>query len=392
MVGTKVKISFDIKLTYFINMVKQIIRLPIASLIVINFLIPLFSSAIQAKDINLNEIQIIGSHNSYKQALNPKVLALITKKNAKKAAQINYSHPSLVKQLQLGLRHFEIDIVKDKFGGKFSYPKAEVLTQQTILTPEERKQLDKPGFKVMHIPDLDFSSHCILFKSCLEQLNGFTKKNSEHLPIIILMNIKESSTSLIDGTQVDAFSHKDYLELDNVLFSTFGDKLITPDEIRGEYTSLEKAVLNKGWPSLEETKGRFLFILDGKHHQLEAYRHNHKALKGRAMFGSYPEGEPEAALMIRNNPVKYIDDIKQLVNKGYLVRTRADSGAGTLSQTKDVKFRTEHAINSGAQIISTDFYLGAPQSLPSGFVVSFKQGMLYRCNHKVGEGLCKLGN
>jgi hypothetical protein len=392
MVGTKVKISFDIKLTYFINMVKQTIRLSTVSLIVFNFLISLFFSSIQAKEISLNEIQMIGSHNSYKQALNPKVLALITKENAKKAAQINYSHPSLVKQLQLGLRHFEIDIVKDKFGGKFSYPKAEALIKQTILTPEERKQLDKPGFKVMHIPDLDFSSHCILFKSCLEQLNGFTKQNPEHLPIIILMNIKESSTSLIDGAQVDAFSHEDYLELDNVLLSTFGDKLITPDEIRGEYTSLEKAVLNKGWPSLEETRGRFLFILDGKHHQLEAYRHNHKSLKDRVMFGSYPEGEPEAALMIRNNPIKSAVHIKELVEKGYMVRTRADSGAGTNSKTTDVKLRTEQAFASGAQIISTDFYLGAPQSLPSGFVVSFKQGMLYRCNRRVGEEECELGN
>lgn len=386
--ATKVKISFDIKLTYFISMIKRSIKLSTVSLI----LLSLFSLCIQAKEISLNDIQMIGSHNSYKKPLNPKIYHLIAKHDANKAAQINYSHPTLVKQLQLGLRHFEIDIVKDKSGGKFSYPKGETLTQQTILTPAERKQLDKPGFKVMHIPDLDFGSHCILFQSCLAQLVKFSKQQPDHLPIVILMNLKESSTKLVNATQVLPFLSEDYAELDTVLLSTFGEKLITPDEIRGKYTNLEQAVLNEGWPLLKETRGRFLFILDGKPHQLEAYRNKHKSLKGRAMFGSYSEGEPEAALMIRNDPVKSLEEIKQLVNKGYLVRTRADGGAGSNSKTTDVKLRTEQAFASGAQIISTDFYSGAPQVLPSNYVVGFKQGMLYRCNQKVRKGECKLGN
>ena len=346
----------------------------------------------EPEELSLNNLQIIGSHNSYKRALNPEILTLVAKTNAKKVAQINYSHPSLNKQLQLGLRHFEIDIVKDPTGGRFSFPEGERITQQTIITSKERELLGKPGFKVMHLPDIDFSSHCILFQGCLDELIAFSKKEPDHLPIVVLMNLKESGTKLPNATEVLPFEASDYVQLDEVLLKTFGKKLITPSEIKGKYTTLEQAVLNKGWPTLHDSRGRFLFVLDGKPAQLEMYRNGYESLQGRSMFASYEEGQAEAALMIRNNPVKKIDDIKQLVNKGYLVRTRADSGAGTLSKTKDVKFRTEHAIKSGAQIISTDFYLGAPQSLPSGFVVSFKQGMLYRCNQKVGEALCKLGN
>jgi hypothetical protein len=204
------------------------------------------------------------------------------------------------------------------------------------------------------------------------------------------MNLKESNTKLINGAQVLAFDTQDYRDLDKVLLSTFGDKLITPDEIRGQHVSLEQAVLNKGWPTISDARGHFLFILDGKAHQLSAYRSGHKSLEGRAMFGSYAEGEAEAAFMIRNDPVKYAAQIKQLVKKGYLVRTRADSGAGSGSQTADVKLRTEQAFASGAQIISTDFYPGAPQVLPSDYFVSFKQGMLYRCNQRVGKLPCEL--
>ena len=346
----------------------------------------------EVKELSLNDIQMIGSHNSYKQPLNPKIFVLIAKYDSGAAAKINYSHPTLTKQLELGLRHLEIDIVKDKFGGRFSYPKGETLTEQTIITSAERKQLDEPGLKVMHIPDLDFGSHCILFQRCLDQLIKFSEQQPDHLPIVILMNIKESNTQLINGAQVLPFNDDDYVELDAVLLSTFGEKLITPDEIRGEHVSLEHAVLHEGWPLLKETRGRFMFILDGKPHQLEAYRNEHKSLKGRAMFGSYSEGDEEAALMIRNDPIKNVIQIKRLVEKGYMVRTRADGGAGSNSKTTDVKLRAEQAFSSGAQIISTDFYPGAPQVLPSNYVVSFKQGMLYRCNEKVRKERCELGN
>jgi hypothetical protein len=344
----------------------------------------------QTEEIKLNDIQIIGSHNSYKRPLHPKILELIAKHDSKVAAHINYSHPSITNQLQLGLRHLEIDIVKDPDGGKFSHPKAEELTRQTILTAAERTELKTPGFKVMHIPDLDFSSHCILFQSCLDELVAFSNEQPNHLPLVVLMNLKESSSKLIDGTQLLAFNADDYADLDKVLLTTFGEKLITPNSVRGQYASLEQAVLNKGWPSLNDSRGRFLFILDGKSPQLDIYRSGHPSLSGRAMFASYPEGQPEAALMIRNNPLKNLEQIISLVEKGYLVRTRADGGAGSDTKTANVKLRAEKAFASGAQIISTDFYPGAPQELPSDYVVSFKQGMLYRCNQKVRKTPCKL--
>jgi hypothetical protein len=390
----KVKINFDMQITYFFRVIERSIKLSIVRLTLLSLsLFSLsFSLLSQAKEINLNDVQMIGSHNSYKKPLNPQMKILIAEQDAKKAAQINYSHPDLIKQLALGLRHFEIDIVKDPEGGKFAYPEGEKLTQQTILTSAERAKLNLPGFKVIHIPDLDFKSHCVLFQKCLDELLQFSKEQPNHLPIVILMNLKESSTKIANATPVLSFDTEDYDELDKVLLTTFGDKLITPNEIKGQYSSLEQAVLTKGWPSINEARGHFLFILDGKPHQLEKYRKGHQSLKDRALFGSYPAGEPEAALMIRNNPAKSFEEIKQLVAKGYLVRTRADSGAGSMSKMTDVKLQTERAFYSGAQIISTDFYPGAPQVLSYDFFVGFNQGKLYRCNHKVRKEKCELGD
>lgn len=344
----------------------------------------------EASSIKLNDIQMIGSHNSYKRALHPKIHQLIAQHDSRAAARINYSHPSLPEQLQLGLRHFEIDIVKDPAGGKFTDPLAETLTQQQVLTNQEKALLKQPGFKVMHIPDVDFSSHCILFQTCLDELVTYSNQHPTHLPIVVLMNLKESNSKLFDGVPVLAFDKADYAELDQVLFNTFAEKLISPDSVRGNFATLEQAVLQQGWPSLQQSRGKFLFILDGKSPQLEIYRDGHKSLQGRAMFGSYAQGQPEAALMIRNNPVTQAKQIRALVEQGYLVRTRADSGAGSDSKTADVKLRTEQAITSGAQIISTDFYPGAPQVLPSDFVVSFKHGLLYRCNQRLGRSPCEL--
>jgi hypothetical protein len=385
----KVRINFEMMITCFFSVMKRSVKLIIIHLTSLSITFSLLS---QAEEFKLNDIQMIGSHNSYKKSLNTEILALIAKQDAKKAAQINYSHPSLIKQLTIGLRHLEIDIVKDPEGGKFAYPVGEKLTQQVILTSAEREELNLPGFKVLHIPDVDFSSHCVLFQKCLDQLIQFSNEHPNHLPIVILMNLKESRTKLVDATPVLPFTAEDYDELDNVLLTAFKDKLITPNEIKGQYTTLEQAVLENGWPPIDKTRGRFLFILDGKSHQLNTYRNDHLSLKDRALFASYPEGEPEAALMIRNNPVTSLEEIKRLVDKGYLVRTRADSGAGSMSKTADVKLRTEQAFESGAQIISTDFYLGAPQVLPYDFVVGFKHGMLYRCNHKVRKEKCELAD
>ena len=61
----------------------------------------------------LNEIQVIGSHNSYHIGLAPNETAWLTKVNPKSAAGLDYQHPSLDVQFDNGVRQVEIDIYAD---------------------------------------------------------------------------------------------------------------------------------------------------------------------------------------------------------------------------------------------------------------------------------------
>ncbi len=57
----------------------------------------------------LNQIQVIGSHNSYKKAIDPKLFAVLQKADSAGMSKIDYSHAPLTEQLNLGLRALEID-------------------------------------------------------------------------------------------------------------------------------------------------------------------------------------------------------------------------------------------------------------------------------------------
>jgi hypothetical protein len=147
------------------------------------------------------------------------------------------------------------------------------------------------------------------------------------------------------------------------------DKLITPDWVRREAKTLNEQVTQNGWPTLDESRGKFAFILDGKGLNRDLYMKNHPGLEGATMFISADPDTPEAAFMVVNNTVKKGKLITEMVEKGYMFRTRADAGTKE-ARTSDYS-RFEAAKNSGAQIITTDYYL--PSKLfESDFQVTFE--------------------
>lgn len=64
------------------------------------------------QDLKLNQIQAIGSHNSYHMAPPEALMKTVVKIN-KDAAAWNYTHPPLAQQLEIGVRQFELDIFVD---------------------------------------------------------------------------------------------------------------------------------------------------------------------------------------------------------------------------------------------------------------------------------------
>jgi imidazolonepropionase-like amidohydrolase len=96
------------------------------------------------------------------------------------------------------------------------------------------------------------------------------------------------------------------------------------------------------------------------------------------MFGWYPDGQPESAIQIVQDPQVDGAKIKALVKAGVIVRTRTD--ANTVEARAHDLAKARAAQDSGAQAVSTDYYPGAPDPLGLHFVVTLPGGTMARCN------------
>jgi len=330
-----------------------------------------------ADQFRLNQVQVLGSHNSYKQAIDPSLLKLLRKDDPQRHRSLEYEHVSLTEQLDLGLRKLELDVVHDPQGGLFAEPLGLEWVSEAGLPVGPKYDPDKlmtePGLKVLHIPDIDFRSNVYTFKQALQELTTWSDAHPRHLPILITMNAKDVGASdEVDFARPLRFDREAFDSWDAEIREVLPrQKLLTPDDVRGEFDTLENAVQSHAWPTLGESRGRFLFILDETGPKLETYVQGHPSLIGRVMFVNAREGRPEAAIRIINDPIADFYYIQKLVRDGYVVRTRAD--AGTQEARVGDYGRTNAAFASGAQFISTDYYL-PNEAFGTGYQVKLPGG------------------
>ena len=117
-------------------------------------------------DLPINHFQFIGSHNSYKEYIDPKLVKLIEKMDTTRSLKgLEYHHVGLSEQLNLGLRALAIDIAADEKGGKYARPKGLDWAGKTAKRPYDTEGvMNEPGFKVLHVQDIDFRSNCLTLK------------------------------------------------------------------------------------------------------------------------------------------------------------------------------------------------------------------------------------
>lgn len=109
----------------------------------------------------------------------------------------------------------------------------------------------------------------------------------------------------------------------------------------------------------------------------DTYRAGHPSLARRVLFTNAEPGSPDAAFVILNDAVRDSAKIRAYVQKGYLVRTRADSNT---KEARASDFRSfEAAQRAGAQIITTDYYAKS-QFFPSNYMIQFSNGGYLRQN------------
>jgi hypothetical protein len=344
--------------------------------------------AAASAQVRLNQIQVIGSHNSYHAGLSTSEEAWLRKLNPKSADGLEYRHPALDVQLSNGVRQVEIDIYADVNGGRYAHPaNLKMIADQGLPAdpPFDPNGLFlKPGFKVMHAQDIDYRSNCQPFTGCLAVILHWSKTHPGHLPIFVLIETKVGKGRPFQ-VETEAFTPAVFDDLDKEIRSVIpADKMIVPDQIRGKHATLEEAVLTDGWPSLDSSRGKVIFLLDQRKAQAD-YVAGHPSLKGRVIFTNAEPGSPDAAFVEQNDPVKDPALIPGLVKKGYLVRTRTDADT-VQGRSGDTTMR-DAALASGAQILSSDYYFNEKASW-SGFSVNFPNGEIARCNPVVGPEKC----
>jgi hypothetical protein len=278
----------------------------------------------------LDDVRLLGTHNSYH---------LRPARELTPGEPADYAHALLDVQLEeQGIRSLELDAY------------------------------NAPTFPVFHSLVVDTESSCPTLESCLAVVDDWSRDHPKHEPIVIFFEPKPLPTSDNPTVQeVVATAAADQgitdwdaagLErVDEVLRDTFGKRLITPDEVRGDHPTLRAAVRSgKGWPTLKEARGKVLVTLIGEPELRELYKVGTPSLEGRAMFVDSHPSEPSSAVLSADVPEP--ERFRRRLRQHYLIKTRADAN-GEEARAND-RTRADAALTSGAQIVVTDYPVADP--------------------------------
>jgi hypothetical protein len=334
----------------------------------------------QESFLRMNQIQVLGTHNSYHIQPRDEILeALALFQGQDVANSLEYTALPLREQLDRGVRQLELDIFADPEGGLYS------LRRGLIVVGEDPDsglpELDEPGMKVLHVQDVDFETHCLTLVACLSEVKAWSDDNPNHLPIVIMLEGKDEEIPdpLSLGFTVPlAFGPEELATIEEEILEVFPrQSLIIPDDVRGGQDTLEQAVLNGGWPTLEVARGRIMFTLLNGGDTRAHYLDGNPSLEGRLLFTNSTKGEPSAAWFNVNSALDDFQGIRNLVAAGYMVRTRAD--VDTVQAREDDYTLQEAAWESGGQTVSTD-YVEPDADFGTSYKAAVPGGYVGRCN------------
>jgi hypothetical protein len=320
--------------------------------------------------IRLNDLRVLASHNSYKAKPDQRVLRFLSRfkkrlGNDLNPIQLDYGHETLENQLNVhGILGFELDVCPDPKGGRYVRRRLNAFVPG-IRQKSKVKALKQPGFKLLHIADVDYESNYTTFKEALVALHNWSEQHPRHLPLFVNIEIKRDAPGNHSKTlhflgfrkalTVDSIDLK---ALDDEILSVFpvsDNRLFAPINLKEGFSSVNERLKTNGWPPLNECLGKVFFILDGDIEQ--QYTNDFTKGISRPMFVYGEPDAPATAFVIKNDPIGKEEEIRALTNL-YIVRTRSD--AGTLEARANDYSRWDACIHSQAQIISTDYYRPDP--------------------------------
>lgn len=315
-------------------------------------------------NLRLHQLQQVGTNASAKQKPEDAVLGIIRMGGKDGAQALDFGHAPLARQLGGGIRALSFDIVHDPKGGAFKRP-AIANMAMVLHSREHDAVMSRPGFKVVHVPDVDYRSSCPALRDCLSDVARWSKAHPGHLPIVIVLRPNDRKTPMPGAKPPPVMDVAALEALEAEIRTVFAERdLITP-----AMTAMENDVPR--WPLLGEARGRIMLVLHGA--GATAYR-------GALMFAALPD----AAVQVFDDPVADRAHIGAAVQAGRMVITHADL------ETREARARNmvrrDAAFASGAQVILTDFAAADPAIGP--YRVSLQDMPQARCGPALGAERC----
>ncbi len=330
----------------------------------------------------LNQIRILASHNSYKKKPHHKVLRFLKKFQGKLGDQnnpdyIDYGHLPFAAQFNdYGIRGVELDVNYDPKGGHYKRRRVNLF----LFGQRQRLKggvLKKPGFKILHISDVDFETNYLTLKSALKDLNTWSEAHPGHLPIYVNIEAKGSHPA-DESKSLKRLGFKTCIPFDSIAFISLEDEIksilkpnqiYSPKHFKDTFLSSRSRINTIGWPTLKEVRGKFIFVLEGSN------QHVYKSFIDPIMFYYGDINDENTVFLLRNDAVASRTDIHDL-SPNFIIRTRSDSG--TRESRENNYYTWENALKSKAQIISTDYYKA--DSRFSSYKVGFPNGLFELIN------------
>ena len=215
---------------------------------------------------------------------------------------IDYGYPPLDEQAaRMGIRQFDFDL----WGNGFALAVGEFGGE----TPEQ--------------------IHCNRFNDCLDAVVAYSDAHPNHPPLVLLLG----PTTRIPQAEPDRFPffwHVD--EIERYLVWRFGrQRMLSPADVRREYADLVTAIEQQGWPTLAESRGKIIAVLNDRGETRAEYlEFGGLDPADRFLFQVGDLAEPDANEVIFSFEAvgeADIDAIEQLVSAGRLVHTSTDDPA-----------------------------------------------------------------
>jgi len=287
--------------------------------------------------LRINELQAMGTHNSYHISPGTTIPSL------------DYTHRPLPDQLDGGARQFELDV---NFG-----------------QPDE-------AIDVYHLEVIDTGTTCATLTDCMQALRGWSDGHPMHHLLYVMIEIKTPYNQILVEDLLATLEAQ-------ILAVWPRERVLAPDDVQRDAIDVRTGLAERGWPTIEATRGKILVVLHDDGFWRDRYVED--GTSGRLLFAD-AFGDltlPFAAVHTLNDPVGDAAKIAEVVDAGHLVRTRADSD--NVEPLAGDTARGEAALASGATFISTDY---PPPKGEVDYVFEIPGGTPSRCNPRTAPGDC----